>query len=95
MRILVVSGYNLGGAYVHHILAQGRRFRHAHACPGAGTSVDIGVEDGCLIVPSGPPSYWLRELPAQCSEDAVREPVMRDVLARLAAIPAQTLPGRP
>ena len=38
---------------------------------GAGASVDIGVEDGRLIVaPRTRPSYSLKELLAQCDENA-------------------------
>ena len=38
---------------------------------GAGASVDIGVEDGRLIVvPRTRPSYSLKELLAQCDETA-------------------------
>ena len=38
---------------------------------GAGASVDIGVEDGRLIVaPRARPSYSLKELLAQCNENA-------------------------
>lgn len=38
---------------------------------GAGASVDIGVEDGRLIAPPRTrPSYSLRELLAQCDDNA-------------------------
>ena len=39
--------------------------------PGAGAKVDIGIEDGRLIVaPRTRPSYSLDELLAQCDENA-------------------------
>ncbi len=37
-----------------------------------GAKVDIGIEDGCLVVaPKARPRYTLDELLAQCDEDSV------------------------
>ena len=71
--------YNSGGVHAHDESAQGLRVRDARSPPAlldvlnleAGTRVDIGIEDGCLVIAPRPrPRYSLDELPAQCEANA-------------------------
>ena len=69
--------YNHGEVHAHDKPAQGRRLRHARRAPAlldllslrVGAKVDIGVENGRLVVEARKrPSYSLDELLAQCEE---------------------------